>query len=119
MSVTRADIDAICAGFPGAVAAEPPELVSWKVGGRMFACFGDGADQGGVAVKCPDVETAAMLIEAGAASRARYFHRSWVWLDYGTVAPDALRHRLSVSYDTIRAKLPAAIRKTLPPRETG
>ena len=68
MTVTRAEIDTVCAALPGARLAEPPgELLSWKVGPKMFACFGDFEDTGGVSVKCRDVETAAMLIETGTA----------------------------------------------------
>ena len=118
MPVTRARIDTICAGLPGTRLAQPPEeLMSWKVGDKMFACFGDFEDKGGVAVKCPDVETAAMLIDAQAAEKAPYFHRSWVWLPYAATSDDEARHRLCVSYDVIRASLPKKIRETLPERE--
>ncbi|MCE0506714.1 MmcQ/YjbR family DNA-binding protein [Roseivivax sp. GX 12232] len=118
MAVTRQEIDGICAALPGAVLAEPPgQLLSWKVGGKMFACFGDFEDSGGVSVKCPDLDTAEMLIEAGAAERAPYFHRSWVRLPYDRTAPEEARHRLTVSYDTVRAGLSKALRATLPNRE--
>ena len=117
MSVTRAEVDAICAELPGATLAHPPELVSWKVGGKMFACFGGEADMSGVSVKCPDVETATMLIDTTAAVRAPYFHRSWVRLPFDAVDGDEARHRLHVSYDTVRAGLKKAERDALPPRE--
>ena len=113
MAVTRGEIDRICEDLPGAEAAQPPELVSWKVGGRMFACFGGEADIEGVSVKCADVETAAMLIEAGAAVRAPYFHRSWVRLPFASTEAEDARHRLNASYKTIRSKLPKAMREAL------
>lgn len=116
MAVTRAEIDAICAAFPGATLAHPPELVSWKVGGKMFACFGGEADMDGVSVKCADVETAAMLIDVGAALRAPYFHASWVRLPFEAADAAEAAHRLAVSYDLVRASLKAALRKALPPR---
>lgn len=115
--MTRDDVDTICAAFPGAVRAHPPELVSWKIGGKMFATFGthEGAD--GFSVKTDSTDTAAMLIEAGAAIRAPYFHRSWVRLKLADTDPDEARHRLTVSYDLIRASLKKAERDALPPRK--
>jgi predicted DNA-binding protein (MmcQ/YjbR family) len=79
----------------------------------MFACV--GAVDAGVSVKCADVETAQMLIDAGVARRARYFHRSWVNLPDET-ADDELAHRVTGSYDLVRGKLPKKIRETLPSR---
>jgi predicted DNA-binding protein (MmcQ/YjbR family) len=117
MPVTAGDIHAICAALPGAVRAEPPELVSWKVGGKMFACFGHDDAGDGVSVKCRDVDTAAMLIEIGAAERAPYFHRSWVRLPYASTDRDEARHRIEASYDIIRAGLKKSVRAALPPRE--
>lgn len=104
---------AIASTLPGAGVSDPwgGGHDAWKVGGKMFASIGTIAT--GVSVKCPDVETATMLIEAGVAERARYFHRSWVTLPH-TVSDDDLRHRLLTSYRLIRAGLPAAMRKSLP-----
>ena len=118
MSVTRDQIDAICGTFPGARKALPPELVSWKVGEKMFATFGDFGEDTGVSVKCPDVETATMLIDAGEAVKAPYFHRSWVRLPFETTQEDFARHRLGVSYDTVRSGLKKSVRDSLPPRKT-
>ena len=76
--MTRDDVNAICHALRGATAADPAtELDSWKVGGKMFACFGN-PDATRVAVKTDSAETATMLIDAGAATKAPYFHRSWV-----------------------------------------
>lgn len=114
----RARLDAICASLPGAVWADPTEgeLASWKIGGKMFACTGTMTP--GVSVKCPDVETAEMLIEAGAAEKAKYFHRSWVRL--GEDIDDAtLRHRLETSYDVVRSGLTKKVQAALPARENG
>lgn len=117
--MTRADVDTICAAFPGATEAHPPELVSWKVGGKMFACFGGDGDMNGVSVKTDSVDTAAMLIDAGAAVRAPYFHKSWVRLPFDTTDTDEAAHRLAVSYDLVRASLKKADRDALPPRESA
>ena len=117
MAITRAQIDAICAALPGATAAHPPELTSWKVGGKMFACFGGDGVMDGVSIKCRDTDTAAMLIETGAAIRAPYFHTSWVRLPYSGTTLDDAHHRIAVSYDIIRASLPKAQRSALPPRK--
>lgn len=104
-----------CRNLPGAEVSDPwgGGHDAWKVGGKMFACI--GALDEGVAVKTPDPETAAMLIEVGLARRARYFHRSWVLLPWG-VAEDELAHRLTASYDLIRGKLPKKVQAGLAPR---
>lgn len=113
----RADVDQICAGMPGAELALPPELVSWKVGGKMFACLaGDEGQFQGVSVKTPDTETAGMLIDAGEAVRAPYFHKSWVRLPFDSTARDYAEHRIGVSYDLIRKSLKKAVRNALPER---
>ncbi|WP_372425005.1 MmcQ/YjbR family DNA-binding protein [Salinarimonas chemoclinalis] len=112
----RERVAAICAPLPGAEASDPwgGGHEAWKVGGKMFACIGSVTP--GVAVKCADVETASMLIEAGVGARAPYFHRSWLLLPED-VPEDELAHRLVVSYDLVRAKLPRRIVATLPARE--
>ena len=116
--MTRPDFDALCATHPGAVLSGPGELDAWKVGGKMFACFGHAearaANVEHVAVRCPDAETAAMLIDAGAAERAPYFQRMWVRLDLAALEPDEARHRIAVSYAAIRSGLPRRVRDALP-----
>lgn len=118
MSVTRDTIDDFCATLPGARLAQPPgELLSWKVGDKMFACFGDFEDSGGVSVKTRDVETATMLIDAGVAEKAPYFHRSWVRFAYDRADGDEVLHRLGQSYDLVRASLKKSERDALALRE--
>lgn len=113
----RTDIDAICAAHPGATLSGPGELDAWKVGGKMFACFGHAEDRATntehMSVKCPDADTAAMLIDAGVAQKAPYFHRSWVRMMLDGLDPDEARHRVAVSYDCIASKLPKKIREAL------
>ena len=111
-------LTAICSALPGAVHALPTdgELHSWKVGDKMFACM--GTMDPGVSVKTRDVETATMLIDAGVAEKAKYFHRSWVRLPE-SVAEDELRYRVHSSYDLIRASLTKKFQATLAPREDG
>ena len=115
--MTRAQFDALCAAHPGATLSGPGELDAWKVGGKMFACFGHeetrAENTGAASVKCPDVETAAMLIDAGAAQKAAYFHRSWVSLDLATLDPDEAAHRIAVSYGTVAKGLPKKVREAL------
>ena len=108
----RAFVNTVCQTFPGAEVSDRwgGGHDAWTHGGKMFACI--GAMQTGVSVKCADVETAAMLIEAGVAQRAPYFHRSWVHLPW-TADEDEARHRLRVSYDLIRAKLPKKVQADL------
>ena len=107
-AVSRQIVDLICASYAGAQAADlTTELDSWKVGGKMFACFGDRID--GVCVKTDSVETARMLIDAGAATKAPYFHQSWVLVGFDSPL-DELRHRIAVSYDIIFKGLPKKLR---------
>ncbi len=119
MPVTREQIDAICASLPGAGLALPPELVSWKVGGKMFACFGGDSEMKGVSVKTDSVETATMLIETTNAVKAPYFHASWVRLSFDSTDPEEAEHRLGVSYDLVRKSLKKAVRDALPAREAN
>lgn len=110
--MSRATIDQICARFPGATRAHASdgELPSWKVGGKMFASLSH--DTPGVSVKTADIETAAMLIDVGAAQRAPYFHKSWVRIA-DDLPEDELHSRLRTSYDLIAAKLSKKLRDAL------
>ena len=109
----RDAISQICAVLPGATYAHPAdgELDSWKVGGKMFACF--AASKNGVCVKTADIESAQLLIELGRAERARYFHKSWVMLPWEHADRDEVEARLTTSYDLIFAKLPKKLRDSL------
>ena len=109
-------VNDVCAGLPGAERSDPwgGGHDAWKVGGKLFACIGTTTP--GVAVKCADVETAQMLIDAGVAQRAPYFHRSWVLLPWGTDHGEA-RHRLADSYRRVRAGLTRKAQAALPPLE--
>lgn len=109
--MTRKLIDQICAELPGATASDPTvELDSWKIGGKMFACFGERID--GVCTKTDSIETAQMLIDAGAATKAPYFHKSWVLVSFDRDA-DELRHRIQTSYDIVRGGLPKKVQAAL------
>ncbi|SEW14006.1 Predicted DNA-binding protein, MmcQ/YjbR family [Cognatiyoonia koreensis] len=109
--MTRKTVDSICAAYPGATASDPTtELDSWKAGGKMFACFGDRID--GVCVKTDSIDTARMLIDAGAATKAPYFHKSWVLVSFDA-ADDELKHRIRVSYEIIAKSLPKKVRDNL------
>ncbi|NAZ35221.1 MmcQ/YjbR family DNA-binding protein [Rubellimicrobium sp. CFH 75288] len=111
-------VNRICAEMPGAERSDPwgGGHDAWKVGGRMFACI--GAVMPGVSVKTRGIEEAEVLIAAGIAARAPYFHRSWVLLPEGTDEGE-LRLRLGIAYETIRAGLPRRLRDTLGAAETG
>lgn len=110
--MTRNDVNAICSALAGATAADPTtELDSWKVGGKMFACFGSPAATR-VSTKTDSGETAAMLIDAGAAIKAPYFHKSWVSVGFDA-EPEELAHRIRTSYDIIVKSLPKKTRDAL------
>ncbi len=112
--MSRADVNRICATFPGAVVSDPwgGGHDAWKVGGKLFACI--GAVQTGVSVKTDGVETAQMLIDAGVGEKAPYFHRSWVYLPDGTPG-DELAHRLRASYAIVRSGLAKKAQAALDP----
>lgn len=104
-------INQFCTEMPGAMASDPStELDSWKVAGKMFACFGDRID--GVCVKTDSIDTAQMLIDAEAATKAPYFHKSWVLVSFDA-DPEEMRHRLRTSYDIIVKGLPKKTRDAL------
>jgi predicted DNA-binding protein (MmcQ/YjbR family) len=119
--MTRDIVNQHCATLPGAMVSDPwggAMLIdpwggghdAWKVGGKMFACIGVSGD--GVSVKCPDIETASFLIDMGRATRAPYFHRSWVRIGWD-IPPEEMRERLTTSYHLIRAGLPKKLQATL------
>ena len=117
--MTRAEFDSLCASHAGAVLSGPGELDAWKVGGKMFVCFGHvdtrPDNTRSASVKCPDVETANMLIDAGVAVRAPYFHRSWVRVPWGLIDADEMRDRLETSYSIVRSGLTKKFQATLAP----
>ncbi|MGL5009950.1 MAG: MmcQ/YjbR family DNA-binding protein [Paracoccaceae bacterium] len=111
--MTRIIVNTVCSTLPGAEISDPwgGGHEAWKVGGKMFACI--GAQGGGVSVKTPDTETAQLLIEMGHATRAPYFHASWVRVPWGLVPDAELRERLNASYWLIRATLPKKVQLLL------
>ena len=114
--MSRKTVNAICRKFPGAEVSDPwgGGHDAWKVGGKMFACI--GAVMPGVSVKTDSVETAQMLINAGVGVKARYFHRSWVNLPWGT-SKEEFRHRLTASYQLVRSSLTKKAQAQLDPQE--
>lgn len=112
--MSRAFANDHCARLPGATLSDPwgGGHDTWKVGGKIFATAG-ASDDFGLAVKCPDIETAQLLIEMGRAVRAPYFHRSWVALPWGLVPDAELAERIDTSYALIRASLPRKIQASL------
>lgn len=115
--MSRETINEICATLPGAEKSDPwgGGHDAWKIGGKMFACI--GATLPSVSVKTRDIETAQMLIDAGVGAKAPYFHRSWILLPFETEREE-LSHRLTASYDLVRASLTRKLQNTLPPRES-
>jgi len=113
--MSRSLVNAHCAALPGAERSDPwgGGHDAWKVGGKLFAVV--GTMDTGVSVKCPDAETAALLIEVGRAERAPYFHRSWVHLPWGMVEDAELHDRLTESYRIIRAGLTKRVQAGLAP----
>ncbi|GKY88014.1 MmcQ/YjbR family DNA-binding protein [Sinisalibacter aestuarii] len=114
--MSRDLVNDICRALPGADWSEPfgPGHDVWKLGGKIFAAT--GAQGIGVSVKCPDVETAEMLRDAGVAQKAPYFHKSWVLVPFASADPAEITHRIHTAYDVIRESLPKKAQAALPPR---
>jgi predicted DNA-binding protein (MmcQ/YjbR family) len=121
--MTRKEFDTLCAAQPGAVLSGPGELDAWKIGGKMFACFGHVEERASnddhVVVRCTDAEMARMLIETGAAGKPAYFRGAWVRLDLPTLDSGEAGHRIAVSYATIRSGLTKKAQAVLPPMPEG
>lgn len=113
--MTRDDVNAYCTTLPGAELSDPwgGGHDAWKIGDKMFACI--GIANVGVSVKTPDIETAQLLIEMGRAERAPYFHKSWVLVPWGSVAPAEVRQRLHTSYRIVRGGLTKKLQATFDP----
>lgn len=113
--MSRDFVNSVCRALPGAEWSDPwgGGHDAWKVGANMFACIGVAND--GVSVKTADIETAQMLIDAGVGVKAPYFHRSWIRLPFDA-DEEELRHRLTASYDLVRASLTKKVQATLPAR---
>ena len=119
--MTRTEFDTLCSEQPAATLSGPGELDAWKVVGKMFACFGhvdtraDNTEN--VTVRCPDVETTQMLIDTGIGTKPPYFRGAWVQLHMPSLDHGEARHRIAVSYDTIRSGLTKKAQSALPTRE--
>lgn len=106
----------LCRTLPGAELTHPfgktPEDHDiWKVGNKIFAAM--SVDAEGVTVKCPDIDTAEMLKEAGLAEKAPYFRPPWVRVPF-EAGKDELRHRIETSYGIIRGSLTKKVQASLP-----
>jgi len=114
--MTRDEINAYCATLPGSESSDPwgGGHDVWKVGGKSYVFM--GADRTGMSVKCDSQETADMLIEVGAAEKAPYLTRGgWVHLKFANAEEDEIRHRLKVSYLTVRRSLTKKLQVSLGP----
>jgi len=113
--MSREIVNRICAAYPGAEVSDPwgGGHDAWKVGGKMFACV--GALGHGLFAKTDSIDTAEMLIDAGVAVKAPYFHRSWVLILWEDADEAELEHRIDTSYRLIRAGLTKKAQAALPP----
>jgi predicted DNA-binding protein (MmcQ/YjbR family) len=113
--MTQEFVDTLCETLPGSTRSliADGELPSWKVGGKMYACYGHGYD--GISLKTASADDAALLIEMERAIRAPYFHKSWVRLPWGLVDNDDMAGQILNSYKIIRAGLPRKLQATFAP----
>ena len=114
--MTRNLVNSHCATLPGATVDDPwgGGHDCWKVCEKMFANV--GALGQGVIFKCPDIDTAAMLIDLGRAEKAPYMPRGgWVMARWGAMDEAELKERLTRSYLVVRCSLTKKLQATLPP----
>ena len=114
--MTRDEINAHCAGLPGAEVSDPwgGGHDCWKVAGKMFASI--GVLNEGVSFKCATAGDAAMLIDLGRAQRAPYLPRGgWVFVGWNAMEAGELRERLTLSYLTVRRALSKRMQAALGP----
>lgn len=111
--MTPAEIKVHCLSHPGV-----SHVVQWsddhvfKVVGKMFAAH--GSDGVAITLKCESPDAAAILIEIGAARRARYLPRGgWVTFDLDDIDDHESRARLTASYETVKASLPKKVQAEL------
>jgi predicted DNA-binding protein (MmcQ/YjbR family) len=114
MGMSRNLANEICKSLPDSDWSEPFGAGHdvWKLNGKIFAALGKDAD--GISIKTPDIDTATMLIEAGVATKAPYFHRSWAMIPFD-VPKEELTHRIKRSYAIIRASFSKKVQASLPP----
>lgn len=118
--MSRIFVNQTCAALPGAVWSDPwgGGHDAWKIGGKLFAVVG-AVEGNGLSVKCPDIDTARLLIDLDQALPAPYFHASWVRLPFGSVDDDTLAHRIRVSYAVVRSGLSKKAQVVLGPLPQG
>src|SRR5438309_11924715 len=96
-------IRAYCMSKPDSVEDYPWGDVAWKIGGKMFACGGDGSNL--VCVKST-LEKQAVLIQHPHIERASYVGR-YGWVNI-TVADEEVwelaRDLIDESYDAVKSK---------------
>ena len=115
--MTAAAVIRHCASRRGATAERPfgPEVLVFKVAGKVFALVGDTFSPPTVSLQC-DPELAIALRAAYPAVTAGYHlnKRHWnsVVLD-GSVPDDELRSMIDDSYDLVVAGLPKRLQRTV------
>lgn len=109
---SRAEVMALALAFPAAT-----HLLLWgksdvyKVGGKVFATVGLGAE--GLTVKVTPIGW-EVLIENGPGRRAPYMPpRHWAIVDLGDLTKEEAQNWIGASYDLVVSKLTKAARREL------
>lgn len=115
--LTAEQLKRICLEQPGAEETFPfsAELSVFKVGGRVFALTGLGAEPLSISLKCVPEAAVGLRLEHPAITPGYHLnkqHWNTVLLD-GTVPDRLVREMVEDSYDLVRAKLPKAVRIAL------
>ena len=109
-------IHALLWAKPSAVAEQPfgPNVVVYKIGGKMFAITGD-TDDVRITLKCDPVLSEVLRGEYAAITPGYHTDkRHWITIHQDEALPDAEVSRLiDHSYDLVRRKLSRAARAAL------
>lgn len=109
-----------CLSLPAAAETTPfgPDVLVYKLAGKMFATAGLDGDVGRMNLKC-DPSQALELRQQWEAIEPGYHmnKRHWNTLIFDhSLPPELVRELIAHSYDLVRAGLPKRLRETLPPR---
>lgn len=106
-----------CLAKPGTTEERPfgPDILVFKVMGKMFALTGDEPEPSSVNLKCdPDDGLALRNQFVGVREGYHMNHRHWITVDLKSDVPDGLLVELiNDSYDLVVTKLPKKDRETL------
>jgi predicted DNA-binding protein (MmcQ/YjbR family) len=120
--LTRAEAYAWLDAKPSAAASRPfgPEVVVYKIGGKMFAIVAD-ADPPSFTLKCDPVLAEVLRGEYAAITPGYHTDkRHWITIRQDAALPDAeLTRLIDHAYDIVRARLTRVVKAELAAAESA